>query len=612
MNTFFLGRDWELENSSDIIYPLFQVYPEVSRMPITAQGDYKTIEMELNCKVLDLVQQNENDERDVHSDTLRIAQDIVNELNQHPFYQRSNAQIVGDISFTALEEFEDDFTAGWEFTITLKLININNFCGLPMEDITGYSAAGPVYTGYSTDVQYLQCNTVTACTTLQDYVTNRINTIPTADTANYYTTGATLIGTTAVFDRNDQLAAYSLQLSGLTSGITISGNYLPLSGGTVTGDTTFQSGVTSNKFYVSGYDSVNPGYSNAIDTNTGLMFDGPDILSLHTGGPQRLLINAAGQITNGSHLAPSGIETYFTGNTRLDNLSAQTLYISGTSNFRDNIQIASGKKITWRTSDSLLNGMSCSTGDNDLQIQAVNSGNFSIYNGTFYFDALNASQFSWRVGNSNTPAFHLRSTGVLEAVSISATTLSGGTIYSGNTNLQTTFNNINDRFTTKTNRSGDTFTGQVNATALSATTISGGTYYSGSTPISNYFISTASTVVRDMVSSTFDGLGGVIATGSTSYLTMGYSGTFTGWDIIAPTSGSVVVDVWKAAGSIPTSANSITGTEKPTITLGQLNSDTNLTSWSTSFSAGDVLAFYVEQATGVTKVSVSLRLNKQL
>lgn len=64
--------------------------------------------------------------------------------------------------------------------------------------------------------------------------------------ANYYTTGATLVGTKAFFNRNDSLSAYTLQLSGLTSGITFSGNYLPLSGGTVTGNTIFTSGLTVN------------------------------------------------------------------------------------------------------------------------------------------------------------------------------------------------------------------------------------------------------------------------------------------------------------------------------------------------------------------------------
>lgn len=122
LNTFFLGRDWELENNQDIVYPLMQIYPSNARMPITIGGDYKTVEINLVCKIVDLVAQGEANEKDVHSDTLRIAQDVVNSLNQHPFYIRSNVALIGDIVFSNLEEYEDDFAAGWSFNLNLRLI----------------------------------------------------------------------------------------------------------------------------------------------------------------------------------------------------------------------------------------------------------------------------------------------------------------------------------------------------------------------------------------------------------------------------------------------------------------------------------------------------------
>jgi hypothetical protein len=177
INTFFLGRDWELENNNDITYPVLQVYPEFARMPQT-NGDFKTLNVRLICKVVDLVNQNESNEKDVHSDTLRIAQDIVNEINQHPYYQHSNANIIGDIDFTSLEEYEDDFAAGWEFTLNLQLINNNSYCGLPFEELPGYSASGPVSSGYSYSVQYLTCDNLTACTSFQDYVATAIDNLP--------------------------------------------------------------------------------------------------------------------------------------------------------------------------------------------------------------------------------------------------------------------------------------------------------------------------------------------------------------------------------------------------------------------------------------------------
>jgi len=147
VNSFFLGRDYELENNGDLVYPVFQVYPEFARMPINDYKQYKTLEVTLNCKVIDLTTNSDSNIKDVHSDTLRIAQDIVNELNAHPFYVRSNVSLMEDISFEALEHFDDDVTAGWKFSLKLKVINANTFCGMPIEQLPGYSANGPTSSG---------------------------------------------------------------------------------------------------------------------------------------------------------------------------------------------------------------------------------------------------------------------------------------------------------------------------------------------------------------------------------------------------------------------------------------------------------------------------------
>lgn len=233
INTFFLGKDWEIGNNTDVLYPMLQMYPSLARMPISSQGEYKTVEFDLNCKVVDLVSQSEINERDVQSDTLRIAQDIVNELNQHPYYINSNASIIGDIQFDSLEEFEDDFAAGWAFTIRMRLININSYCGLPFAELDGYSANGPVSTGYSQSVSYLTCATLTACTSLDTFVDNKIDEALTGITSdNFYTTGATLNGNTIIFNRNDTLSAYTVDLSTLSPDLS---GYVTQSGSTMTG-----------------------------------------------------------------------------------------------------------------------------------------------------------------------------------------------------------------------------------------------------------------------------------------------------------------------------------------------------------------------------------------
>lgn len=116
---------------------------------------------------------------------------------------------------------------------------------------------------------------------------------------------------------------------------------------------------------------------------------------------------------------------------------------------------------------------------------------------TNYFSATTINTSSLIVGgnivNLNNSSFN----------QLSATTLSGGTIYSGSTDINTLFadkihthnisdvNNLLNSLNSKPNLSGATFTGTVFAPALSATTISGGTFYSGSTPLENIFITAA-------------------------------------------------------------------------------------------------------------------------
>jgi hypothetical protein len=81
--------------------------------------------------------------------------------------------------------------------------------------------------------------------------------------------------------------------------------------------------------------------------------------------------------------------------------------------------------------------------------------------------------------------------------------------------------------------------------------------------------------------------------------------------MIADQSGSCVIDVWKAAGTIPTVANTIAGTEKPTLSTQQINSDTNLTTWTSSVSPGDIFAFNVDSTSVLTRVNLSIYITKQ-
>lgn len=113
-----------------------------------------------------------------------------------------------------------------------------------------------------------------------------------------------------------------------------------------------------------------------------------------------------------------------------------------------------------------------------------------------------------------------------------------------------------------------------------------------------------------VVSATFDGQGSSPTVGTKVYVTCPFAGTITSWSIVSDVSGSAVVDVWKANGSIPTVANTIAGSEKPTLSSSQLNSDAALSSWTTAVVAGDVFGFNLDSASTLTRVTVEVTIQE--
>ncbi|HLF05237.1 MAG TPA: hypothetical protein VI855_08485, partial [Dehalococcoidia bacterium] len=85
-----------------------------------------------------------------------------------------------------------------------------------------------------------------------------------------------------------------------------------------------------------------------------------------------------------------------------------------------------------------------------------------------------------------------------------------------------------------------------------------------------------------------DGGGSAITTGQKGHVEIPFPMTITGWTILADQSGSIVVDVWKDtyANFPPTVADTIAGTEKPTLASVQKNQDLALGTWTTALAAG--------------------------
>jgi hypothetical protein len=113
------------------------------------------------------------------------------------------------------------------------------------------------------------------------------------------------------------------------------------------------------------------------------------------------------------------------------------------------------------------------------------------------------------------------------------------------------------------------------------------------------------------IGTTIDGSGGTITVGQKGYVQIPYACTITGWRLIANAAGSIVVDIWKtAAPTIPTVANVITASAKPTLSSQQTATSSTLTGWTTSVAANDIIGFNVNSATTVSWVILQIFVTK--
>lgn len=111
------------------------------------------------------------------------------------------------------------------------------------------------------------------------------------------------------------------------------------------------------------------------------------------------------------------------------------------------------------------------------------------------------------------------------------------------------------------------------------------------------------------IGATIDGSGGTITIGQRGYVQIPYACTINSWRIIANTSGSIVIDITKAAApTIPTL--SITGSALPTLSSQQTNASSTLTGWTTSVAANDIIGFNVNSASIVSWVIIQLFVTK--
>lgn len=113
------------------------------------------------------------------------------------------------------------------------------------------------------------------------------------------------------------------------------------------------------------------------------------------------------------------------------------------------------------------------------------------------------------------------------------------------------------------------------------------------------------------------GSGSTILTGLAGWIQCEFPCTINSVTMLADQSGSITVDIWKctfsqyAPGTHPVVGDSICASDVPAISSASKMTDSTLTGWTTSISAGDVLAFNVKVASvNITQLIVMLKVTK--
>jgi len=105
----------------------------------------------------------------------------------------------------------------------------------------------------------------------------------------------------------------------------------------------------------------------------------------------------------------------------------------------------------------------------------------------------------------------------------------------------------------------------------------------------------------------------VITTGEKGHREVPFDCEIASVEIFADQDGAIKVDIWKTnyANFPPANANSICGGNEPEIAAsGDKYQDSTLTNWTKTLSKGDVLAYNVDSVTTLTRVTITLKVNK--
>lgn len=109
-----------------------------------------------------------------------------------------------------------------------------------------------------------------------------------------------------------------------------------------------------------------------------------------------------------------------------------------------------------------------------------------------------------------------------------------------------------------------------------------------------------------------DGAEAEISVGAKGSITIPYNAEILEWTILADQLGDIQIDIWKDSyvNYPPTDEDSICGANEVVLSSAIKGTDSTLTDWTKTISAGDILSFYVDSCTDITKITLLLKLKK--
>jgi hypothetical protein len=163
-------------------------YPILYISPINQRVYENVTEFDLDIYVMDLIDDDRSNINTILSDTNLILNDLYNYYNGN--YDDA-IDVIGNPSLSPLNNQLLDYAAGWVMRITF-VVNNYTACQIPFIQGIPYVSSDDCQTN---TYKYLTCETVTGCTSLQEYIAEQIAAIPSGTSVtgfSYEASGNTL------------------------------------------------------------------------------------------------------------------------------------------------------------------------------------------------------------------------------------------------------------------------------------------------------------------------------------------------------------------------------------------------------------------------------------